>query len=114
MIPPPSINFQDKIDPLKGLTRQIIYEYMHPLTLEQLKHLQGQFHFCSRKRLLMFLLIHDILFFKQGNQPLKIVIHQEIAIDVTKKFHSTIKLMHASVDKMAVILKGVFFFQNFK
>ena len=42
------------------------------------------------------------------------VIPQEKAIDVIEKFHSTINLMHASVDKMAVILKSVFFFQNFK
>ena len=120
IIPPPSINFQEKINPSEGLTRQIIYEYMHPLTLEKLKYLQDQCDFCSRKRLLidkgntMFLLIHDILCFKQGNHPLKIVVPQEIAKDVIEKFHSTNKLMHASVDKMAVILKSVFFFQNFK
>ena len=93
---------------------------MHPLTLEKLKHLQDQCDFCSRKRLLidkgntMFLLIHDILCFKQGNHPLKIVVPQEIAKDVIEKFHSTNKLMHASVDKMAVILKSVFFFPEFQ
>ena len=44
----------------------------------------------------------------------KIVIPQEIDIDVIEKFNSTNKLMHASVDKMAVIPKSEFFFQNFK
>ena len=62
----------------------------------------------------MFLLIHAILWFKQGHHSLKIVIPQEIAIDVIEKFHSTNKLMHASVDKMAVILESVLLFQNFK
>ena len=82
-IPPPSLSFQNKINPSQALTRQIIYEYLNPLSLEQLKILQEQCDFCVRKKALynkgntMFKIVHGLLCFQQGKQKLKIVIPEK-------------------------------------
>ena len=119
IIAPPSLNFENKQNPSPQLTRQIIYDYLEPLSLEQLQKLQEQCSFCQAKAALilkgdtMFKNIHGILCFQKTHQPLKIVMPEEIALEVVTKFHTYNKLMHSSKEKMGIILKNVFLFKNF-
>ena len=116
---PPSLTFEDKQFPSKQLTRQIIYDYLAPVTLEQLQKLQEACSFCQAKSSLIskgdtiFQMIHGILCFKKEKQPLKMVIPEIIAKELITKIHGNNKLIHSSQDKMGVILKNVFFFKIF-
>ena len=50
---PPSLTFEDKQFPSKQLTRQIIYDYLAPFSLEQLHKLQEACSFCQAKSTLI-------------------------------------------------------------
>ena len=61
----------------------------------------------------MFFYARGILCFQQGKQNMKIIIPESIAPTLIKTFHESHKLMHASAEKMKIVLTNVFLFKNF-
>ena len=69
-MPPPTLSFVGKSHPTQFLTRQVLYEYLHDVSLEALITLQKQCTFCLRKFSLIqkgdknFCLVHGLICFQ--------------------------------------------------